>query len=249
MKNSELLKIKGHRPISLPDTPWVMQQTWKDLLFLHYKLPYRLLRKFVPSGLELDLYKGECWISIAPFKMRRVRVRWLPPIPTTYNFLELNLRTYVNYNGRPGVYFFSLDSSSTIASIAARAAFLPYFRADMNIRHHHNRFYFESNRKGNNKAPAELKLTYWPEDKKFLPIKGTLTHWLVERYCLIQQTKAKKVITIDIHHLPWQLHTASAEIHKNSLTKSMGFTIPDQQPIIQFAKHQKVLIWPLRFLS
>ena len=222
-----------------------MQQIWKDLLFLHYKVPYELLRAFVPTSLKLDQYKGETWISISPFKMRKVRLRWFPPIPTAYNFLELNLRTYVKYNGRPGIYFFSLDTSSTIAAIAARAAFLPYYRAAMYIKYQHDRFYFDSHRKS--KTRAALKVTYAPHSEKFISKEGTLDHWLVERYCLFQEALGKRVITIDIHHLPWELQKANAEISENTLTESIGFTIPDQQPIIHFAKHQKVLVWPLRF--
>jgi len=226
-----------------------MQQIWKDLLFLHYRIQFDLLRKLVPSRLELDQYNNECWISITPFKMRKVRLRVFLPIPTTYNFLELNLRTYVKHNGRPGIYFFSLDASSTIAAMVARIASLPYFRASMSIEDKNNHFNFESYRKGSAKTPADFKVDYNPHSEPFLAPEGTLNHWLVERYCLYQTTKTNKIVTIDIHHLPWKLQNANAEISTNSLIEAMGIQISPQQPIAQFAKYQKVLVWPLRFVT
>lgn len=248
MKNHELLRIKEHRPISAPDSPWVMQQVWKDLLFLHYKIPYDLLRNFVPPSLHLDQFEGECWISISPFKMRNVRLRYFPPIPSAYNFLELNLRTYVKYQGRPGIYFFSLDTSSTIAALAARIVFLPYFRASMYMKYACGHFNFKSYRKSSNNS-ATFKVAYSPSTKKFIADKGTLNYWLVERYCMFQEIQGKRIISIDIHHLQWILHKANADVSENTLAESVGFTIPDQQPIIHFAKYQKVLVWAPRLVK
>ena len=58
----------------------------------------------------------------------------MPPVPTAHAFLELNVRTYVTLDGRPGVWFFSLDAASTLAVIGARLGIrLPYFRASMEM--------------------------------------------------------------------------------------------------------------------
>ncbi|CAN5326291.1 hypothetical protein BH23BAC1_BH23BAC1_46180 [soil metagenome] len=75
MEETEILRSKEHRPFPLPAGPWIMQQTWQDLLFLHYKIPFEVLRPLVPERLELDTYRGDAWISITPFKMRNVRFR------------------------------------------------------------------------------------------------------------------------------------------------------------------------------
>lgn len=248
MDKEAILKVQGHRPFPLPASPWIMQQTWKDLLFLHYKVPYEILRDLVPQELELDSYKGETWISISPFKMRNVRFRSLPPVPTAYNFLEVNLRTYVKHNGKGGIYFFSLDTSSTLSALGARAAFLPYFRAKMFISGNGG-FKFSSDRKGNNKTPAILDVEYRPVSVAFVSEKGSLEEWLVERYCLFQEARKGKIIEINIHHLPWDLQHAEAVVNFNSLTEPFGFTIPDQKPLMHFVKSKKVLVWPLRVVS
>ena len=61
-------------------------------------------------------------------------MRAMPPVPTANRFEELNVRTYVNLDGRPGVWFFSLDAASMLAVIGARLGIrLPYFRASMEM--------------------------------------------------------------------------------------------------------------------
>jgi len=87
-----------------------MRQTWNDLLFAHWSVPAEQLRKLVPPELSLDLYDGKSWVAIAPFQMTGVALRGVPPVPVLSAFPELNVRTYVMYNGKPGVFFFSLDA-------------------------------------------------------------------------------------------------------------------------------------------
>ena len=77
-----------------------------------------VLESHLPSGLALDTFDGRAWLGIAPFRISGIRSRCLPAIPGLTDFPELNLRTYVVADGKPGVWFFSLDA----ASRAARAA-------------------------------------------------------------------------------------------------------------------------------
>jgi len=62
------------------------------------------------------------------FLMSRIAPRCCPPIPWLSRFLELNVRTYVIRDGRPGVWFFSLDAESRVAR---RTFNLPYMDATM----------------------------------------------------------------------------------------------------------------------
>lgn len=224
-----------------------MQQTWKDLLFLHYKIPHDVLRKIVPKELELDVYNGETWIGVTPFKMRDMRFRLLPPIPTASNFLELNLRTYVKLNGRGGIYFFSLDTSSNLSAFGARfGAFLPYYTAKMSVEQDGAEFHFTSIRNSN--RTAGLVARYRPVSAVFESEKGSLEEWFVERYCLFQETTAGRYIEIDIHHVKWQLQNAEVIELKNTLTKPLGFELPDEPPLAHFSSYQKVLLWPPRIV-
>src|SRR5205085_4964946 len=102
----------GHRPWPRPSRPWVMGQTWVDLLFAHWSMDPSLLRGVVPDQLELDTFEGQAWLAVTPFAVRNLRPRGTWPVPVLSAFGEVNVRTYVTVGGRPGIYFFSLDAAS-----------------------------------------------------------------------------------------------------------------------------------------
>ena len=110
--NTAILTEVAHRPWAMPPRPWVMTQTWLNLLFAHWPMDPRALRSKVPSAFELDVIDGDAWIGVVPFYMTNVTARGLPSVPKVSEFPELNVRTYVRVGDRPGVYFFSLDAGS-----------------------------------------------------------------------------------------------------------------------------------------
>ena len=58
-------------------------------------------------------------------------VEWVPWV----DFLEVNVRTYVKWDDRPGDYVRSLDANSVMAVIEARMRWtLPYHSAQINMR-------------------------------------------------------------------------------------------------------------------
>jgi uncharacterized protein len=127
------LEELGHRPWPLPEGAWLQGQSWCDLLFAHWRVPAEQLRRVVPPTLPLHLYDdGSAWLGITPFVVNALRVRGTPPLPWLSRFPELNVRTYVDIGGKPGIYFFSLDAARLAAVIAARRTYrLPYFQARM----------------------------------------------------------------------------------------------------------------------
>lgn len=238
-----LLHQTAHRPWPLPTGPWIMKQTWHDLLFAHWPLPRGALRPLVPAQLELDTFDNQCWIGVVPFLMSGIHARALPPLPGLSRFPELNLRTYVTYDATPGVYFFSLDATNLPAVWAARAFYhLPYFHAAMTSSEHNGSIHYDSRRRG---MSAELRGYYAPTSAMRFPARGTLEHWLTERYCLYTVHR-DHVHRCEIHHPPWQLQDAEAEFETNTLPEAARIVLPEQKPLLHFARRQDVLIWPLR---
>src|ERR671939_467164 len=135
MASSELKKTWNrteHRPYPLPKGAWVLRMRWLDLLFMHWPVPETSLRSLVPPALKLDTFDGSAWLGITPFRMERARPRFLPTVPWLSSFPELNVRTYVTAEGKPGIWFFSLDAHNPVAVRLARATFgLPYLDAEM----------------------------------------------------------------------------------------------------------------------
>ena len=68
----------GDRPWPVPGGPWVMAQSWHDLLFAHWPVPPAVLAARLPRGLELDTFAGQAWLGVVPFRMAGVRPRPLP---------------------------------------------------------------------------------------------------------------------------------------------------------------------------
>jgi hypothetical protein len=235
----ELLEVIEHRPWALPSEPWLMEQCWYDLLFAHWPLPTESLRDLVPRELPLDTFDGHCWVSVTPFHMtNRARVRALP---FTSGFRELNCRTYVNIGGKPGVFFFSLDASSRLAVWGARTFYhLPYHVAQMRAEKRGEAIDYSSRRE-----LARFDARYRPMGPLRLSMRGTVEHWLTERYCLYTVYKGQ-VFRGDIHHVPWPLQPAEAEIGVNTIAKAAGILLPDTKPLLGFSRELKVLIWPLR---
>jgi len=219
-----------------------MRQRWHDLLFAHWPIPPENLRSLVPAALPIDTFDGKGWVGVVPFHMSGIRARGLPPVPGLSAFPELNVRTYVTLDGQPGVYFFSLDADSAPAVWAARRFYhLPYFQAKMQVDAGPNDIRYSSSRC---EGPAVFRARFAPVRPVKLAESGSLEHWLTERYCLYA-TVDGDIFRGDIHHAPWPLQAAEAEIQENSMVVAAGMSLPAEPPILHFAKLLEVLIWPL----
>ena len=212
----EILKDVAHRPWPTPAAPWVLTQTWRDLLFAHWPVDREMLRARVPAGLPLDLFDGQAWIGIVPFEMTNVAPRATPALPWMSAFPELNVRTYVRVDDKPGVYFFSLDATNPIVVRTARVLFrLPYFVASMTVAREHGRVAHASRRRANDAAVFDAQ--YAPTGAPFTPERGSLEYFLTERYCLYTASPGGALARTDIHHPAWSLQQAEAEIGTNTM--------------------------------
>lgn len=226
----------------MPAGPWIMTQTWHDLLFAHWPVKIEALRPLVPPTLPLDTFDGYAWVGVVPFAMD-VQLRAIPAAMGSLQFPELNVRTYVSVAGKPGVYFFSLDAARMAAVTAARTFFrLPYFHARMAASVDRGRIVYDSRRYN---AEAAFRASYSPTRPVQLRRAGTIEHWLTERYCLYT-TRGARVYRAEVHHAPWPLQDAEAEIETNQMAAASGITLPQASPLLHFAQKLDVWIWPLR---
>ena len=231
----------GHRPWDLPDRPWLLKQSWHDLLFAHWPVNDRLLRPLVPAAFDVDRFDGRAWLGIVPFTMRHVAPRGVPALPWLSAFPELNVRTYVSpRDGKRGVYFFSLDAARLFAVLGARAMLrLPYFPAAMRATPRGAAMHYTSRRRG---SAIGFEATYEPSGDPFVPARGTLEFFLTERYCLYHLDHLGRPSRIEIHHAPWQLQPARAEIVRNTMTDKLGIPLREP-PLLHFAKRQDAVAW------
>lgn len=255
------MRIQHHdnRLYPPPGSPWVMAMTWLDLLFMHWRVGPEKLRAYVPPGLDIETFDGSAWLGVVPFEMLGTRARLTPPVPGISRFPELNVRTYVRgrASGRPGVWFFSLDAARPLAvTVARRSYHLAYMNAAMSIGRAGARVEYASRRTGPNRelsfgptrsAAAEFVGTYAPSGPARIHEPGTLESFVTDRYCLYAWRRGG-LLRGEIHHAPWPLQPAEAEVRTNTMGAQLGLDLASLgEPMLHYAARMDVRgWWPVR---
>ncbi len=216
-----------------PQAAAVMYQRWHELLFLHWAVDPEVVQRGLPAGLRVDTFDGAAWIGVVPFQMQRVRPRFLPALPWLSNFPELNLRTYVvDAQGRPGVWFYSLDTPQPLANAIARRFFhLNYRLARFEIEQSAATIHYQSRLRlaGRWDAPQHYKWTR--REAPFAAEPGTLEFFLVERYRLFSYDwKRKRLLSGQVHHRPYPLQQVELTQHSKRLFALNQLPTPEPGP-------------------
>lgn len=208
---------------------------WRHLLFENYPIPPERLQPHLPEGLTADTYDGEAYLSVVPFTNVDVRPKGLPaelgiPLP------ELNVRTYVTYDGVPGVYFFSLDAEGVASVLGARVLHhLPYFYARIDMDISEDRIDFESRRRQAGDRAALYDASYWPTGESFQATEDPLAEFLVERYRLFAEASDGSIRYTAVDHDPWTLYPATVEKRTDTMLAATGFETPDVDPVCHYS--------------
>ncbi|PLR78979.1 DUF2071 domain-containing protein [Bacillus sp. V3-13] len=240
------LKLTKHRLFPLPDRPWLMIQRWDHVFFYHWAIPSSLLKDHIPKQLELDEFDGVAWLGIVHFEVNKLKVRGIPRFPFLEGFLELNVRTYVKYRGKPGIYFFNLDASSPIVVFLAKTGYLlPYRKAELNSLKTEKGFKFRNKRIVSKEKTEKFSAIIQQTEALYYSQEGSLDHWLTERYCAWTSI-GSKLCRVDIHHLKWRLSRAKAEIKANTMASFLPSWRFDTEPLVHYSPSKEAYFWPLK---
>jgi uncharacterized protein YqjF (DUF2071 family) len=202
-------------------------------------MPENALRPHVPASLEIDTKDGVAWVSAVAFHMACVRPRWLPSFPPVSDFLELNLRTYVRKDGRPGVFFLSIHASKRLAvRVAKWLSPLPYAYARMNCWQEKGRRRFQSN--SVDREGAAFAAHYHAKSKAY---RDSLSEWLLERYCLYAGNSSSRLVTTEVQHAPWAVQDVALEISSNTLGQAFGLDLAPKPDRTHFSVGVNALAW------
>ena len=226
----------------------LMYQSWGNLLFMHWRVPFEELRPHIPEPLEIDTFDGSAWVAITPLTLWNVRPIFVPPLPFISEFRELNVRTYVYYEGVPGVWFFSLDANSWLAVTGARLFYLlPYYNAEMELTRSVTTTDFRSERHDENGGSFDARWTITNE-KPATSEPGSLEFFLTERYCLYTASDSD-VYRCRIHHQPWKLGAAALESYETDIFAANGLPTPSDDPLLHAADPVDVEVWGLEKIT
>ena len=233
MNITEILEQTEHRPWPKPKGRWKFYQEWNNALFLHWPVDKSVLEEWVPTEIEIDTHNGDAYISVVLFEMNNIRPRMLPAVGGLSNFYEVNIRTYVKYGSKTGVYFLNIEASSKLfCSMAKIISGLPYQFADI---FKVGKSYTSENEAASSSLSAEYKI-----GEKIVN-KTDLDLWLTERYALFQEDR-RYINQFELHHLEWEIRDASLESLSLDYPK-FNKVLAGKPAKIQYSDGVKVAAW------
>ncbi len=240
---SDLINCNSHRPWKLPNKKCSYYQEWNNVLFFHWQISPAALSKLIPKELQLDTIDGNAWVSLVAFTMEKIRPIILPSFPFISNFHEINVRTYVTSNNKPGVYFLNIEAEKWISTwLVKTISGLPYEKSIISRTRSTNENILTSR---NKIKQYSLDATF-TIDQQILN-KTEIDKWLTERYCLYQINEGR-IYRYEIHHKEWQLN--NVKLLNLNIDYKFGDLSLISYPTLQHYSHGvKVLAWEKEYLS
>jgi uncharacterized protein YqjF (DUF2071 family) len=215
---------------------WVWRQIWRDVLFLHWRVDAEDLRPHVPGELSIDTCAADAWVSLVLFRLEVAPIG-LPSVPGFSSLVEVNLRTYVERNDQPGIYFLSIHADNLAAlSLARWFTPLPYAWASIRYQPGEQGCHCDLRRSA---APAcELSLQAEIDGPRPQSSVDDRQTWLLERYRAYAPARAiaSELQTAVVDHDPWIVQSVHIELHRNSLGSRFQLDLERPPDVAHFCR-------------
>lgn len=213
--------------------PLVLEQSWADAVFLHWRISTSAAAPYLPAGVEPDVFDGSTWVGLIGFRVPGTRLGAVLPLPYLGSFTEVNVRLYSRgADGSRGVVFLSLDASRLAFVLAARAAGLPYVWSRCRplvtdgpvpgCGYDVERF----------RGQADSSFAVRPDLAR--EADDQLSLWLTARFGLYSRF-AGRTLFLPNSHRPWPLHPATLTRFQDRLLTSAGFALEGQPESVLFS--------------
>jgi uncharacterized protein YqjF (DUF2071 family) len=206
-----------------------MRQQWLDLAYLHWRYDPAEVQRLLPAGLEVDTFDGSAWVGLIPFSMRGIGLGKGPGVPYLGSFAEVNVRTYVVRNGRPGVWFFSLDVDRLLPAAVARVTYrLPYCWGATS----HERVGDDVVTRVRRRWPSRTEESHIRVEMGERVQADDLDVFLTARWGLYSASRnGLRYAAVD--HEPWPLRAARAPQWDGTLLGAAGLSAPTAEPHVR----------------
>ena len=181
---------------------------WKDLLMINYAVDPELLRKYVPYGTEINLYRGKCYLTMTAFLFSNLKIKGLK-VPFHQNFLEINLRFYVREQLNPtkhGVVFIKEIISKPFISVFANMLYKENYEVKPTMYKYDEQngqleieYYWKHNMWNYLRAKAETKLSIPPSN-------NSLEQFIIQQPWGFTKSDFDKTHYYKVSHPTWQLY-------------------------------------------
>lgn len=197
-------------------------------MYLTQKTGYRRLRGH-PQQDEFDVWVGNIKEEIRP--------NGIPAFAPISNFHEINVRTYVIVQDKPGVYFLNIEAGKRLSAYIARTmSGLPYEKALIDRR-------FSSQGQTYTSTNPAKSFTLHATFQTGATVNTTtgLDQWLIERYCLYLDEAGDRY-RYNIHHRPWSLQTVQISRLQTNYTLG-GISLSHPPDLVHYSPGVKVIAW------
>ena len=184
---------------------------WQDLIMANYEVEPSLLESRLPSGTDMDLHDGICFVSLVGFMFLDTRVLGVP-IPFHVNFEEVNLRFYnmreVDGETRRAVCFVKeIVPRFAIATVARVVYGEPYECWDMGHERTETTVSYDWSKGGHkNRLSVEI------DESVGVPAEGSHGEFIIEHYWGYTARGGGRVDEYKVEHPKWELFSVKNEV-------------------------------------
>lgn len=203
----------------------------------NYVVSPDVLREFAPPGTDLDLWNGECYVSLVAFKFAETVVRGFR-IPFHVNFEEVNLRFYVRRETdgeiRRGVVFVKeIVPRLAIAFVARTIYGEPYETWEMSHEQSETELsYFWSKGGCRNRVTAKIG------ESLGVPAENSHGEFIIEHYWGYTKRGAARTDEYKVEHPKWNL----LAVERAEIEVDFAKTYGERFAFLNGAKPKSVLL-------
>lgn len=231
----------AHRPWPLPPGPWLAHARFEDVLFAFWPVAVPELRRRVPLSLAIDVHDGVGWLGVTARMLTRLKLHGLPSLPAARS-PEVAAYACVHVGQHAGLFELVHHAAGRVARLGARALGRgPVSAARMIVREREGTMLHESYG-----PEGELVVQSQTRGRPFRPERGSLEHFLLERYALFVPLPDGDVREIGIHHRPWVVRSAELTSSRVALGALSSITLTAPPSVVLRAQPQDVLVWAPR---
>ena len=254
----------------MPNPSSPLRLVGRDVLFVHWPVPVDAVREVVPEPLTVDTVAGSAWLSVLAHEVSETT---LASLPVSRPFVQVNFRTYVRFDGDPGVYFLSLDTGNRTAAVVAQRLFgLPFRPARGAVRRRDDGTVTLGCRRAARGEPqARFDARYRPNGDPETVDADSTTGRLVERHrYFVPEGEASRlsrtvagagrrgtdrrrtdrgVLVGEVTRDPWRLTPVEAAVRTNTLFDAAGLDTPDAEPTVEYSPGYESRVVGLGFVT
>lgn len=206
--------------------------TGRDVLFVHRRVN-DAIEKVVPDPLDLHYIDGDPWVSILAQEITETAPAGLS-LPVVPAFPQLNVRTYVEYDGEVGVYFLRLLTGSDLGTELGRRVFgLPFETGALSFSRRGNQYTFRSRATGSEQLQFDAR--YEPTSEPEPVDNDTPVEALTERHRFYVPHPGEGMVTVgEIARDPWLVSECSADRRTDTVCRVLGAE-PHGEPLVRYS--------------